>query len=556
LFDALHWEGYDLRQASLLDRKRLLKSGVQWGEPFRYADDQMEQGRELFELARQQNLEGIIGKHARSTYTTGRSPYWVKFKVVQELDAVIGGWTEPRGSREDFGALLLGLYDGTTLSYIGSVGSGFTEKTQKTMFEHLQQVKSARCPFAAVPDTKETAHWAEPSLVARVKYSNWTQEKRLRAPVFLGLRDDRDPRDCVFEEPGPGPAATSPSLPDGTVPPPAKIVRVPAVVGGVIKRKSEIEKELFLGHAENVTVEIEGKALRLSNLNKVYFPESGYTKRDLLAYYYHTADHLLPFLEGRPLVLRRYPNGIAGTPFFQKDAGETAPDWMQTVDVYSEEKRRHVPYFVANDRAALLYLTNLGCIDHNPWSSRRDDLEHPDYFFFDLDPTEGTQYSTVVEVAQAVLKKLLALGLAVYLKTSGATGLHLYLPVESGYTYEQVRTFAEIIGRLVARENPQKVTQERAVEKRAPGTVLIDASQNALGRPLATVYTVRAFPHAPVSTPIAPGELNPSLRPEKLNLKTTPARLEKLGDLWADFWKRRQRLEEAVESLHHSAMNG
>ncbi len=556
LFDALHWEGYDLRQVSLLDRKRLLKNALQWGEPFRYADDQMEQGRELFELARQKGLEGIIGKHVRSTYSSGRSPYWVKFKVVQEVDAVIGGWTEPRGSREDFGALLLGLYDGTTLGYIGSVGSGFTEKTQKIVLEHLQQVKSARCPFAAVPDTRETAHWAEPSLVARVKYANWTQEKRLRAPVFLGLRDDRDPRDCVFEEPGRGPAAASSSLPEGAVPPPAKIVRVPAVVGGGIKRKSEIEKELFLGHAENVTVEIEGKALRLSNLNKVYFPESGYTKRDLLAYYYRIADHILPFLEGRPLVLRRYPNGIAGTPFFQKDAGEAAPDWMQTADVYSEDKRRQVPYFVANDRAALLYLTNLGCIDHNPWSSRRDDLEHPDYFFFDLDPTEGTQYSTVVEVAQAVLKKLLALGLAVYLKTSGATGLHLYIPVESGYTYEQVRTFAEIIGRLVARENLQKVTQERAVEKRAQGTVLIDASQNALGRPLATVYTVRAFPHAPVSTPIALGELNPNLRPENLNLKTTPARLEKLGDLWADFWKRRQRLEEAVERLHHSTING
>jgi len=473
--------------------------------------------------------------------------------VVQELDAVLGGWTEPRGSREDFGALLLGLYDGTELHYIGSVGSGFTEKTQKTVFGHLQGVKSARCPFAAVPETKGTAYWAEPSLVARVKYANWTEERRLRAPVFLGLRDDRDPRECVFEEPAAGLAAAGSLRREGAVP--ARTVQVPTVVGGVLKRKAEIEKELFLGRAENVTVEIEGKALRLSNLNKVYFPESGYTKRDLLAYYYRMADHVLPFLEGRPLVLRRYPNGISGTPFFQKDAGEAIPEWMQTVNIYSEEKRREVPYFVANDRAAILYLTNLGCIDHNPWSSRGDDLEHPDYFFFDLDPTEGTEYGTVVEVAQAVLKKLLELGLAVYLKTSGATGLHMYIPVEPGYTYEQVRTFAEIIGRLVAREKPQKVTQERAVEKRAPGTVLIDASQNALGRPLATVYTVRAFPCAPVSTPISPNELKRSLRPEKLSLKTTPARVEKLGDLWADFWKQRQRLEEAVERLRQSTVN-
>jgi len=564
LFDILHCEGYDLRQVPLRDRKRLLKSALEWGGPLRYADDQKEQGRELFELAGQLGLEGIIGKHERSPYLSGaRSPYWVKFKVVQELDAVLGGWTDPRGSREHFGALLLGLYNsaglkaastGTALGYVGSVGSGFTNRTQKTVFERLQRVKSEHCPFAFVPETKETAHWVEPTLVARVKYANWTQEKRLRAPVFLGLRDDRDPRDCVFEEPAAAPTASS-SDPEGAAPLPPHIVRVPGLVGRVLNRKAEIEKELFLGRAENVTVEIEGKPLRLSNLNKTYFPESGYTKRDLLAYYYRMADHVLPYLEGRPLVLRRYPNGITGTPFFQKDAGETVPEWMQTVNIYSEEKRREVSYFVANDRAALLYLTNLGCIDHNPWSSRRDDLEHPDYFFFDLDPTEGTDYGTVVEVAQAVLKKLLALGLAVYLKTSGATGLHMYIPVEPGYTYEQVRTFAEIIGRLVARENPQTVTQERAVEKRRQGTVLIDASQNALGRPLATVYTVRAFPHAPVSTPISPGELNRSLRPEKLNLKTTPLRVEKLGDLWADFWKHRQRLEEAVERLHQSTVN-
>jgi bifunctional non-homologous end joining protein LigD len=563
LFDILHYEGYDLRQVPLGDRKRFLKSALEWGGPFRYADHQMEQGKELFELARQQGLEGIIGKHGRSPYASGRSSYWVKFKVVQELDAVVAGWTEPRGSREHFGALLLGLYEGASLKagaagaaprYIGSVGTGFTEKTQAAVFERLGEVKSERCPFDVVPDTKEKAYWAEPSLVARVKYANWTQEKRLRAPVFLGLRDDRDPRECVFEEPATATAAPGSSR-HRTAKPAGHIVRAPTLVGRVLTHRTEIEKELFQGRTENVTIEIEGRPLRLSNLNKVYFPESGYTKRDLLAYYYRMAEYVLPFLEGRPLVLRRYPNGITGTPFFQKDAGETVPDWVDTVKIYSEEKRRETPYFVANDRASLLYLTNLGCIDHNPWSSRSNDLEHPDYFFFDLDPTEGTEYSTVVEIAQAVLKKLLSLDLAVYLKTSGATGLHLYLSVERGYTYEQVRTFADIIGRLVARENPQKVTQERAVEKRAPGTVLIDASQNAEGRPLATVYTVRAFPHAPVSTPLLPDELKRSLRPEKLNLKTAPARVEKLGDLWADFWTKRQRLEEALEKLQQEVQD-
>jgi len=298
LFDALHCEGYDLRQVPLLDRKRLLKSLIEWGGPLRYADHQIEQGQELFELAIQQGLEGIIGKHAHSPYTGTRSPYWVKFKVVQELDAVVGGWTEPRGSREYFGALLLGLYDGaglpsssghaqtgatgTALSYIGSVGTGFTEKTQKVVFERLQGVKSTQCPFGVTPDTKETAYWVEPSLIARVKYANWTQEKRLRAPVFLGLRDDRDPHQCVFEEASAGAdlEVGEAGAPEKRTPPdsvgegsgvrrsgkagfihgfeapaaPLHIVKAPALVGRVLSRSAEIEKELFQGRTENVTV--------------------------------------------------------------------------------------------------------------------------------------------------------------------------------------------------------------------------------------------------------------------------------------------------------------
>ena len=225
---------------------------------------------------------------------------------------------------------------------------------------------------------------------------------------------------------------------------------------------------------------------------------------------------------------------------------------MKTIVIHSEDKHGTTRYFVGNDRATLLYLTNLGCIDQNPWSSRIDDLEHPDYVFFDLDPSEGTDFDVVVAVAQALYEKLQELGLAVYLKTSGATGLHMYLPVERGYTHEQLRTFADIVGRLVAAEHPKLVTQERAVEKRPPGTVLIDAYQNASGRPLAAAYTVRAFPKAPVSAPIAPSELRKGLRPEQLNIKSIFARLEKHGDLWADFWDKRQRIEEAVEALARS----
>jgi bifunctional non-homologous end joining protein LigD len=317
-----------------------------------------------------------------------------------------------------------------------------------------------------------------------------------------------------------------------------------------LNTKVLIEAELFKGRTENVTLELDGKRFRLSNLNKVYFPESGYTKRDLLAYYYRIADFVLPFLKDRPLVLRRYPDGIKGQAFFQKDVREGLPEWFKTVPIASERHGgEEIHYAIANDKASLLFLTGLGCIDHNPWSSRAEDLEHPDYFFFDLDPSDGTEFSVVVKIARALREKLDELEVTSFLKTSGATGIHIYVPIAEGYTYEQVRTFGEIVARLVGQENRNFITNERSVAKRPSGRVLIDISQNAYGRPLAAPYVVRAFPKAPVSTPLSPRELRPTVKPESLNLKTVFARIEKQGDLWSDFWNRRQRLEHAIELL-------
>lgn len=575
LFDLLYCDGYDLRAVQLIERKQLLKRLLEPGDPFRYADHVIEKGRELFELAKQQGLEGIVGKQLHSIYEPGtRSPAWVKLKITAELDAVVGGWTAPRGSREHFGALLVGLYQGEALRFIGGVGTGFTEQSQREVFKHLERLRTGRCPFDKTPETKEKAVWVKPELVVRVKYGNWTEEQRLRAPVFMGLRDDVDPDDCRFEDQLPAGGKPTPEVESrGTIAPalgaPAgesrrqkgrlqagkqtgkdgNVVSMPALASRVISEQGAVERELLQGRAENVNVEIDGHVLRLTNLNKVYFPESGYTKRELLAYYYRVAGYILPFLEGRPLVLRRYPNGIESQSFFQKDAGEAVPEWMKTVAIASEGKKDKVRYFLAADRASLLYLTNLGCIDHNPWSSRADDLDHPDYFFFDLDPSAGTDFDTVIAIARAVHQKLEALNLAGFMKTSGATGFHIYLPIDRGYTYDQVRTFADIIGRIVAAEEPKRVTQERTVEKRPRGTVLIDAYQNASGRPLAAVYSVRAFPHAPVSTPVSPEELKKGLRPERLNIKTVFTRLEERGNLWRDFWTQRQRLEEAIEKL-------
>ena len=536
VFDLLYCDGYDLRETPLLDRKQLLHRLLRTSEQFRYSDHQLEHGKELFGLAEQNGLEGIVAKRADSPYVGDRSPYWVKLKITKTVDAVVGGWSAPRSAALPFGSLLLGLYQGKKLRFIGHVGSGFDAKKLKEVTSKLKELAAPACPFDTVPETNERPSWVSPVLVARVKFSGWTQEHSLRHPVFLALREDARPLDCQWENEA-APAA------DPTA------VRAPEFVGRVLNSKAQIEAELFKGCSETVTIELDGKRLRLSNLNKVYFPESGYTKRNLLAYYYRMADFVLPFLADRPLVLRRYPDGIKGQAFFQKDLREGIPEWFTTMPLDSEKRGEEIHYATANDRASLLFLTGLGCIDHNPWSSRYADLEHPDYFFFDLDPSEGTDFSVVVTIARVLHEKLEELRLASFLKTSGATGIHLYIPVEPVYTYEQLRTFAEIVARTVTAEHSNLVTNERSVARRPAGRVLIDVQQNALGRPLAAPYAVRAFPQAPVSAPLLPRELRPGLRPASLNIKTVFARLKEKGDLWGDFWERRQRLENAIESL-------
>jgi len=536
LFDLLYCDGYDLREAPLLERKQFLERLLHPSERFRYSDHQMERGEELFELARENGLEGIVAKRASSAYVSDRSANWVKLKVTKTLDAVVGGWSAARTTAIPFGALLLGLYEGKKLRFIGHVGSGFGERKSVELAGKLKELETSASPFDKIPETNEKATWVSPKLVVRVKFSGWTDEHVLRHPVFLALLEDAEPLDCRWEN-----EVRAPEAP--------VVVRAPEVVGKVLKNRAEIEAELFKGHSESVAIELDGKRLRLSNLNKVYFPESGYTKRNLLAYYYRIADFILPFLGGRALVLRRYPDGIKGQAFFQKDLREGVPDWFVTVPIESEEKGKAIHYATAPDRASLLFLTGLGCIDENPWSSRLDNLDHPDYFFFDLDPSDGTEFSVVVTIARALEEELQALGLASFLKTSGATGMHLYIPVEPVYTYEQLRTFGEIVARTVSTKHPNLVTSERTVAKRPAGRVLIDVQQNAHGRPLAAPYAVRAFPKAPVSAPILARELRPILNPETHNIKTIFARLKEKGDLWADFWKQRQRLEEAIELL-------
>jgi bifunctional non-homologous end joining protein LigD len=554
-FDLLYCNGFDIRQSPLLARKELLAQILHGDERVRYSEHQLEKGKELYAAARQQGLEGIVGKQIESPYSGNRTGFWLKFKIVNELDAVVIGWTAPRRTRQYFGALVLGLYQGKELKFIGSVGTGFDTKTQDQILKQLRLLQTAQSPLENPPKLREHVDWVKPNMVVRAKYANWTEDNHLRAPVFLSIRKDRTPEDCTFDNAKPERAAQpktrnpKPRTRNLQAAKAASANPAPAPPPNAARSSTDPLKEIADGKSETLNIEIDGRLLHFTNLNKIYFPESKTRKRDLLAYYYRMADLIVPFLKDRPIVMRRYPNGITNKSFFQKEAPSPLPEWLKTATVYSDERGGNMQYVMAQDRPSLLFLTNLGCIDHNPWSSRADSQDYPDYVFFDLDPTPGTPFSTVLRVARAIHHVLRAAQVNYFLKTSGATGFHIFLPLEPRYTYEQARTFAQVIGQLVATGLPNDTTVERSVRKRPRGRVLLDALQNAKGKPLACVYSVRAFPGAPVSTPVTPEELERNINPDKWTLRTLDARLREVGDLWKDFWKKRQTLDRPLAAL-------
>lgn len=566
VFDLLYLDGHDLRNVPLVKRKELLRQVLHDDSRIRYSDHVIENGTGLFHVAVNRNLEGIVAKEISSAYPSGRSSKWLKIKLEKDLDAVVGGWTDPRGTREYFGALLLGLYDGDNLEFIGGVGSGFSVEVQERLWPQLQNLRVSECPFATEPSTREQAYWTTPEMVARIRFGNWTSDRHLRQPRFLGLQKDHDPKSCTFEEQAN--VATESSARKTRSKKPAdddsqsghiksKARTAPNAKGRTRRSHDptaapstdkQIAVDLAEGTSDSINVELDGRQLHFTNLNKVYFPKDGYRKRDLLAHYLWAAPMILPFLKDRPLVLRRYPNGIDEKAFFQKDAARETPDWVKTVAIASDSTQRSVNYFIANDRPTLLYLTNLGCIDHNPWSSRYDDQEHPDYIFFDLDPSEGTSFTTVVKFGKLLLETLDNFEIKAFAKTSGATGFHIFIPIEPRYSFEQARLFVQAIGNVVTRKHPGVLTFERTVSKRRRGSIYLDAHQNSRGQSLACAYSVRAFQHAPVSTPVHVDELRSDLKPDQWNLKSIRERVAKMGDLWANFWKSRQRLESLFKN--------
>jgi bifunctional non-homologous end joining protein LigD len=367
--------------------------------------------------------------------------------------------------------------------------------------------------------------WVKPELVAQIKYLEFTPDGLLRAPVFAGLRTDKDPRECVREQAEEVSQAMRES--------------VAKSAGPLIPKDSPVE----------LTLEVDSRSLKFTNLNKVFYPGEKIAKRDLINYYDSVAHLILPHLHDRPLSLKRYPNGIAEPFFFQKHAENKFADWVHIEPIYSEERKSDIEWVICNDRSTLLYLTNLACIDQNPWMSRIGSLAHPDFALIDLDPTEGCPYDRIVQAAQIVKAKLETAGLMGYPKTTGGDGMHIYVPLEPIYSYEQVRTFAEVLAMLVIQEDPDLFTTPRAVSKRKKERVYFDYLQIASSKTISAPYVVRAYPGAPVATPLAWQEVKKGLRPSDFTLHNAPKRFEKSGDLFAPVLEKLQRIEPALEKM-------
>jgi len=509
VFDLLYLDGHDLRGVPLVERRKLLESVFKPG-PLVRLSQAFDEGAHLLEAAREQGLEGVLAKRANSRYEARRSDCWVKVKTVSETECVICGYT--LGERDYFGALILGVYEGKKLVWAGNVGTGFDEALLKRLFELLQPLKTDRCPFADRPKVPKDVVWVRPELVCQVKFAEWTPDGKLRAPVFLGLRTDVDPKESVREG-----------------------QRGPA--GPLLPQKDN-----------EAVLTIDDRSLKFTNLKKIFYPEQGYTKRDILNYYDAVADLILPHLQGRPLSLKRYPNGIHGDFFFQKRSSESFPPWLHTEPIYSEHNKAPLNYAIADDRASLLYLTNLGCIDQNPWMSRVGSLDSPDFILIDLDPHE-CPFDMIVEAALLVHDKLEKIGMAGYPKTTGGDGMHIYIPVEEGYTYEQARTFAEILGMIVNRERPELFTTPRSVAKRETGKVYFDYLQIVEGKTISAPYVLRAYEGAPVSTPLEWSEVRPGLSPKQFHLGNAVERFDRVGDLFDGVLKNRQRIENSLGKL-------
>lgn len=507
IFDILWSDGHDIRTMPLSDRKKLLKHMLPKNDVLRFSDDVPNEGEKLFKLMERRHLEGMVAKQADSSYQEDtRGPYWLKIKTHLRQEVVIGGYTEPRGGRQYLGSLVVGVYDKNKLLYVGHSGGGIPDNQRRELRDKLAKMERQTSPFATpTPKTDTAVHWVQPTLVCEMSFSEWTSEGYMRQPTFEGMRPDKKPTDVHREKP--------------------------------------------TQKAPDTPVKTGDSPVELTHLDKVFFPKHGYTKGDLIDYYTAVADYMLPYLKDRPCSMLRMPNGINGEGFFQKN-NEHLPDWVSHADIFSDSNNANLRWIVGKNLNTLLYMVQLGCVEINPWNSRITHLNNPDWAVIDLDP-EGVTFKDVMHVAHTVHQVCDEWGVPAYPKTSGKTGIHIFIPMQAKYSYEQVKNFAHLLVLEVNKRLPDITSVERMPEKRRH-KIYLDFLQNREGQTLAAPYSVRPTPDASVSMPLHWDEVTSSLLPENFTIKNALTRLKKVGDLWEPTRERGVDLKKVLDKINET----
>ncbi|HSK18711.1 MAG TPA: DNA ligase D [Longimicrobiales bacterium] len=539
VFDLLAFGGHDLRRLPLLKRKELLRELLPTTGTLRYSDHIVGRGRAFFDLAESMQLEGIIGKRADGVYRSGRSHEWVKIRASKVDDFVVIGLKASKSTRGTFGSLHIAQYDGDRLVYAGSVGTGLTPKHMKEVIARAGESTGTRPAIEGLPKTSED-RWVEPRVVVEVRYLERTEAGQLRHPVFLRLRDDKEAAECVlhFEDVVAADARSqengvtdAQSQEDGVSAgrsaeatlPTSPLAAEAALPTSPQKRAGRARHRVEAGLPKQ-----EERSVRFTNEDKVLWPEDGYTKGDLIAYYRAIAGWMLPYLRDRPVVQTRFPDGINGKSFFQKDAPEWAPAWLRRETVWSDGSERELSYFIADDTPSLEYLANNASIPLHIWSSRIDAPGQPDWCSLDLDP-KGAPFDHVIRVAQAVHRLCDSIGLPNYVKTSGSSGLHVLIPLGRQCTHEQAKLLGELLARHIVGELPDIASIARIVSQRE-GRVYVDYLQNGRGKLLVAPFCVRPLPGAPVSMPLRWSEVKRGLTIAKHTIRTATRRMARLKE--------------------------
>ena len=528
VFDIIWYNGYDLKDIPLVERKKILQEIIpQDNDIIKYSDHIIGKGKSFFKEALKKGLEGVMAKKSDSVYAVGlRSKEWLKIKNNKRTEAIICGFTKGRNSRKYFGAVILGKYFGKELKYIGHSGSGFDEKNLKDIFQKLQPLITHRCPFKIKPKTNMPATWLKPELVCEVKFTEWTDVKSLRHPIFEGLREDKKTATEKNEKVAKAPPESSKKtdlVNHKKIIPSEKMKNTKSL-------SKDKPKQLLQADANEEQISVQGKELKFTNLNKVYWPKEKIAKRDLLNYYYEMMPYIFPHMKDRPQSLNRHPNGINKPNFYQKNVDGKVADWIKTYQYQSESDGEKKQFLVCADEATLLYIANLGCIEMNPWHSRIQSPENPDWCVIDLDP-DNNPFSQVIETALEVKNVLDVAGIDGYCKTSGATGMHIYIPLGAKYSYDQSRMLAQLIVSIVHQKIPAFTSLERSPAKRRK-KIYLDFLQNRTIQTLAAPYSVRPKPGATVSMPLYWEELEKEIRVQDFTIHNAYERVKQSGDIF------------------------